>query len=229
MYLVAIAWLYVVVLMALAEGFAAGGSWLGAFFTLAALRARARSIALYLIGTPARRAARAAARPPQRAPAIQTAAAIRPVTPSRRNEKNRDGVADGAPVAALDARDAGGAPGDRAPGPAGRRATCRCRAAGSARQRSRRDRPAPTPNAASTSAPTSNASARCRRRARRRRSAGAQPAASHTRGHRRLDARRRRGRASRRARRRRRGRRARRAAPAGNRRPARCRRCRARS
>ena len=33
MYLVAIAWLYVVVLMALAEGMSTGGSWLGAAFT----------------------------------------------------------------------------------------------------------------------------------------------------------------------------------------------------
>ena len=33
MYIVAIAWLYVVVLMALAEGLAAGGSWLGAAIT----------------------------------------------------------------------------------------------------------------------------------------------------------------------------------------------------
>jgi len=33
MYLVAIAWLYVVVLMALAEGTSAGGTWLGAGVT----------------------------------------------------------------------------------------------------------------------------------------------------------------------------------------------------
>ena len=58
MYLVAIAWLYVVVLMALAEGLATGGSWLGAFFTLLLYGLLPGSIALYLIGTPARRAAR---------------------------------------------------------------------------------------------------------------------------------------------------------------------------
>ena len=61
MYLVAIAWLYVVVLMALAEGLATGGSWLGAFFTLLLYGLFPGSIALYLIGTPARRAARRAA------------------------------------------------------------------------------------------------------------------------------------------------------------------------
>jgi hypothetical protein len=58
MYLVAIAWLYVVVLMALAEGLATGGSWLGAFFTLLLYGIVPGSIALYLIGTPGRRAAR---------------------------------------------------------------------------------------------------------------------------------------------------------------------------
>ena len=45
MYLVAIAWLYVVVLMALAEGTSAQGTWLGASFTFllyGALAARHR-------------------------------------------------------------------------------------------------------------------------------------------------------------------------------------------
>jgi hypothetical protein len=58
MYIVAIAWLYVVVLMSLAEGFAAGGSWLGAAITFALYGLVPGSIALYLIGTPSRRAAR---------------------------------------------------------------------------------------------------------------------------------------------------------------------------
>jgi hypothetical protein len=58
MYLVAIAWLYVVVLMALAEGLAAGGSWLGATVTLVLYGLLPLAIALYLIGTPSRRAAR---------------------------------------------------------------------------------------------------------------------------------------------------------------------------
>ena len=91
MYLVAIAWLYVVVLMALAEALGAGGSWLGAAITLALYGVLPLATRSTCIGTPARRAARRAASPPQAA--IQTAAAIRPVTPSRRNEKNRDGVA----------------------------------------------------------------------------------------------------------------------------------------
>ena len=58
MYLLAIAWSYVVVLMALAEGTAANGSWLGAAITLALYGALPLGIALYLFGTPARRAAR---------------------------------------------------------------------------------------------------------------------------------------------------------------------------
>ncbi len=58
MYLVAIAWLYVVVLMALAEGTSPGGSWLGAAFTFLLYGALPLGIALYLLGTPARRKAR---------------------------------------------------------------------------------------------------------------------------------------------------------------------------
>lgn len=58
MYVVAIAWLYVVVLMALAEALGGGGSWLGAAVTLALYGLLPLAIALYLIGTPARRQAR---------------------------------------------------------------------------------------------------------------------------------------------------------------------------
>jgi hypothetical protein len=58
MYIVAIAWLYVVVLMALAEGFGVGGSWLGAAITFLLYGVLPGSIALYLVGTPSRRAAR---------------------------------------------------------------------------------------------------------------------------------------------------------------------------
>ena len=58
MYLVAMAWLYVVVLMALAEGVSDGGSWLGAAITLVLYGLVPLGIALYLLGTPARRSAR---------------------------------------------------------------------------------------------------------------------------------------------------------------------------
>ena len=69
MYLVAIAWLYVVVLMALAEGFSDGGSWLGASITFLLYGALPLGICLYLMATPARRAAR------RRAEAASAAAA----------------------------------------------------------------------------------------------------------------------------------------------------------
>jgi len=60
MYLVAIAWLYVVVLMALAEGVSDHGSWLGAGVTLTFYGLLPLGIVLYLIVTPSRRAAREA-------------------------------------------------------------------------------------------------------------------------------------------------------------------------
>ena len=58
MYLLAIAWLYVVVLMALAEGVSDHGTWLGAAVTLTFYGLLPLGVALYLIGTPSRRAAR---------------------------------------------------------------------------------------------------------------------------------------------------------------------------
>jgi len=58
MYLVAIAWIYVVVLMALAEVMSDGGTWLGATITVLLYGALPLGITLYLLGTPARRSAR---------------------------------------------------------------------------------------------------------------------------------------------------------------------------
>ena len=58
MYLLALGWLYVVVLMALAEGTSPGGSWLGAAITFLFYGVVPLGIALYLFGTPARRRAR---------------------------------------------------------------------------------------------------------------------------------------------------------------------------
>ncbi len=72
MYLVAIAWLYVVVLMALAEGVSETGSWLGAGVTLLLYGALPLGIVLYLFGTPSRRAAR------MRASAASTTDAVEP-------------------------------------------------------------------------------------------------------------------------------------------------------
>ena len=58
MYLLALGWLYVVVLMAVAEGAAPGGSWLGAAITLLLYGILPLGIAIYLLGTPVRRRAR---------------------------------------------------------------------------------------------------------------------------------------------------------------------------
>lgn len=58
MYIVAIAWGFVVVLMAAAEATASEGTVLGAFFTLLLYGVLPLSIVLYVMGTPARRRAR---------------------------------------------------------------------------------------------------------------------------------------------------------------------------
>ena len=62
MYLLAIAWFYVVVLMALAEATAANGSWLGAAVTFVSTACLPLGIALYLFGTPCAASGAAAAR-----------------------------------------------------------------------------------------------------------------------------------------------------------------------
>ena len=81
MYVLAIAWLYVVVLMALAEGTSATGNWLGATVTLVLYGVLPLGIALYLFGTPARRAAR------------RRAEASAPVDPDRGSHPAGDAVA----------------------------------------------------------------------------------------------------------------------------------------
>ena len=61
MHLVAIAWIYVVLMMAAAEASGSNGSLLGAFFTVLLYGALPLSIVMYLMRTPARRARRNAA------------------------------------------------------------------------------------------------------------------------------------------------------------------------
>ncbi len=61
MYLVAIGWMFVVVMMAAAEATSPIGTVLGAFFTLLLYGVLPLSIVLYVMGTPARRRARLAA------------------------------------------------------------------------------------------------------------------------------------------------------------------------
>ena len=57
MYLVVIAWIYVVLLMSLAEAFSSQGSWLGAMVTFALYGVLPLSIVVYILGTPARKRA----------------------------------------------------------------------------------------------------------------------------------------------------------------------------
>lgn len=76
MYLVAIAWLYVALMMALAEATSTQGTVLGAVFTFLLYGALPISIVMYVMATPARREARrrAEAAQAQTAPADQAAA-----------------------------------------------------------------------------------------------------------------------------------------------------------
>lgn len=58
MHIVAIAWLFVVVLMTLAEATSPQGTLLGAFFTLVLYGLLPLGIVMYVLGTPLRRRAR---------------------------------------------------------------------------------------------------------------------------------------------------------------------------
>jgi len=73
MYLVAIAWMYVVVMMAIAEATSSQGTVLGAVFTLLLYGVLPLSIVLYLLGTPSRRRAQ------RQAEAADRAAAAAPI------------------------------------------------------------------------------------------------------------------------------------------------------
>ena len=61
MYLVAIAWMYVVLMMAIVEALSPQGTLLGALFTFALYGLLPLGIVMYLLGTPMRRRARIAA------------------------------------------------------------------------------------------------------------------------------------------------------------------------
>ena len=61
MHIVALAWMFVVVLMALTEATSSQGTVLGAFFTLLLYGVLPLALVLYLMGTPMRRRAQRAA------------------------------------------------------------------------------------------------------------------------------------------------------------------------
>jgi hypothetical protein len=84
-YLIAIAWSYVVVMMALAEGLSSNGSWLGAAITFVLYGVLPLGIVLYLFTTPARRSARRRA--------LAASAAIASANPDRGGHAAGDAVA----------------------------------------------------------------------------------------------------------------------------------------
>ncbi len=85
MYLVAIAWMYVVLMMALAEAMSPQGTVLGAVITFVLYGLMPLAIVLYILGTPGRKRARAAAEAPASAqPDSGGEAAGLPVAPERK-------------------------------------------------------------------------------------------------------------------------------------------------
>jgi hypothetical protein len=82
--IVAIAWMYVVLMMAAAEAVAPNGSVLGAVFTLVLYGVIPLSIVMYLMATPARRRARRAREAEQGPPAahLPPAGAVSPIEPA---------------------------------------------------------------------------------------------------------------------------------------------------
>jgi mannose/fructose/N-acetylgalactosamine-specific phosphotransferase system component IID len=61
MYLIAIAWIYVVLMMAVAEAMSPQGTVLGAVFTFVLYGVAPLALLLYILGTPVRKKARRAA------------------------------------------------------------------------------------------------------------------------------------------------------------------------
>ena len=70
MYLVAIAWMYVVVMMAVVEATSANGTVLGAVFTFVLYGALPLSVVLYILRSPARKRARLAAEAAANGPSV---------------------------------------------------------------------------------------------------------------------------------------------------------------
>jgi membrane protein implicated in regulation of membrane protease activity len=85
LYLVAIGWMYVVLMMSVAEALAPSGSLLGACITFVFYGVLPLALVLYLLGTPARRRALRAAEPSASKPDGSGQAAGDPV-PAKREE-----------------------------------------------------------------------------------------------------------------------------------------------
>ncbi len=89
MYLVAIGWMYVVLMMAAAEAMAPNGTILGAVFTLLLYGLMPLALVLYLMATPARRRARR----------VAEKAGVSPDTPESFTQPDGRGETAGSPVA----------------------------------------------------------------------------------------------------------------------------------
>lgn len=90
MYLIVIAWLYVTLMMALAEAFSTQGSVLGAIITFLLYGVLPMSLVVYLMGTPLRRKARQQAEE-------KAQAQPQPGPPASRGEPDASGHAPGLP------------------------------------------------------------------------------------------------------------------------------------
>lgn len=90
MYLVAIAWVYVVLMMAVAEATSANGTLLGAVFTLLLYGVLPLAIVLYLLNTPHRKRARREAEAREMADSAEASAAA--VEPDGRHHAAGDAV-----------------------------------------------------------------------------------------------------------------------------------------
>ncbi|WP_367153823.1 hypothetical protein [Methylibium sp.] len=91
MYLVAIAWLYVALMMAVAEAVHSQGSVLGAVFTFLLYGLGPVALMMYLLGTPARRNARRRAEAAQTAQATEQQGNARAATAESSGPLNPDG------------------------------------------------------------------------------------------------------------------------------------------
>ena len=98
MYLVAIAWLYVAMMMAIAEATSPIGSLLGAFFTFAFYGLAPVALLMYLLGTPSRLRARKVAE----ASADRAAARGVPANDSARGIDMQHGEPEHSSAAAVD-------------------------------------------------------------------------------------------------------------------------------
>ena len=100
MHIVALAWIFVVLLMVAAEAGSTQGTLLGAFFTLLLYGALPLSIVMYLLGTPGRRRARRQRDAAAAASATAVDAPANPVEPgTSAAQGDGGGHAAGAPVA----------------------------------------------------------------------------------------------------------------------------------